>query len=125
MLAALVYVVAAVFAAMGVYALIAPAGVLGTFGVALEAPDGRNEVRAVYGGFGLAVAAVLVFAAASPAPASAGVLLAVGVALAGMAVGRLVGIVVERPGSFYPVWFWLGAEIAMAAVLLAAASAGE
>lgn len=64
------------------------------------------------------------FAAASPAPASAGVLLAVGVALAGMAVGRLVGIVVERPGSFYPVWFWLGAEIAMAAALLAAASAG-
>lgn len=124
MLDALVYVVAAVFAAMGVYALVVPAGVLAIFGVRLEAPDGRNEVRAVYGGFGLAVAALLVFAAASPEPASAGVLLAMGVALAGMAAGRLVGIAVERPRSFYPVWFWLGAEIAMAAALLAAASVG-
>lgn len=124
MLEAGVYVVAALFAAMGIYALARPVGLLTGFGVSVESVEGRNEVRAVYGGFGLAVAAVLVFAVASPATASAGVLLAVGVALAGMAAGRLVGIVVERPGSFYPVWFWLGAEIAMAAALLAAASAG-
>ena len=60
MLDALVWVVAAGFAGMGLYALGVPAGIPAFLGERLETADGRSEVRAVYGGFGLAVAAVLV-----------------------------------------------------------------
>ena len=49
---------------MGVYALVVPAAILAPFGVPVESPDGRAEVRAVYGGFGIAVAALLGVAAA-------------------------------------------------------------
>ena len=51
---ALTLIVAAGFAAMGLLALARPADVLAQFGVSVETPEGRNEVRAVYGGFGLA-----------------------------------------------------------------------
>lgn len=121
MLDALVYAVAAIFAAMGAYALASPAGVLGTFGVGVGTPDGRNEVRAVYGGFGLAVAALLVVAGAGSGAVHEGILVAIGFSLAGMAFGRLVSRAVEPPGGFYPVWFWFCTEVAMAAALLAAA----
>lgn len=121
MLDALVYVVAAVFAALGVCALAAPAGVLATFGVRLESADGRNEVRAVYGGFGLAVAGLAVAAAIGRGEMAEGMLVALGVAVAGMAAGRLVARAFDRPSGFYPVWFWFWTEVGMAAVLLAAA----
>ena len=118
---AAVYAVAAVFAGMGVYALAAPAGVLAIFGVSVESPDGRSEVRAVYGGFGIAVAALLAAAASADGGVRQGVLAAVGFAVAGMAAGRLVARMVERPSGFYPVWLWFWAELAMAGALLAAA----
>jgi hypothetical protein len=106
---------------MGVYALAVPALVLEPFGVNLESPDGRNEVRAVYGGFGLAVAGVLVAAALDAGAVREGVLVAVGFALAGMAFGRLVSRVVERPSGFYPIWFYFLVELVGAGVLLAVA----
>jgi hypothetical protein len=121
MLDVAVYVVAVFFAAMGVYALAVPVRVLDAFGVRVETPDGRNEVRAVYGGFGLAVAGLLAAAAAGLAPAPEGVLLAVGFGTAGMAAGRLVGRLVERPRALYPVWLYFWVEVAIAAVLVAAA----
>jgi hypothetical protein len=116
-----VYAVAAVFVGMGVYGLAAPAAVLAMFGVEVASADGRSEVRAVYGGFGLAMAAVLVAAAADAGSAREGILVAVGFALAGMAGGRIVARAVERPSGFYPVGFWFLAEVVMAALLLAAA----
>ena len=39
-------------------------------------------------------------------------------ALAGMAAGRLVSAVLERPSHFYPCWFYFAAETCMAAVLV-------
>ncbi len=120
-----VYLVAVLFAAMGVYALSRPADLLSGFGVSVESVEGRNEVRAVYGGFGVAVAGVLVLAGGWPAAVREGILLAVAIALVGMASGRLVGLAVERPARFYPVWFWLCAELAMAVVLSAAALTGS
>jgi hypothetical protein len=117
----LVLAVAAVFAGIGVYALAAPAGVLAIFGVRVESPEGRTEVRAVYGGFGLAVACLLVVAAVGTGAVHDGILLAIGFAIAGMAAGRLIARAVDRPGSFYPVWFWFWAEVAMAAVLVGVA----
>jgi len=40
--------------------------------------------------------------------------------LGGMAAGRLISAAVERPGGFYPCWFYCLAETLMAVMLLAA-----
>jgi len=118
---AVVWVVAALFAVMGAAALASPARILEPFGVSPDTPDMRSEVRAVYGGFGLAVAALLGVAAAGGGDAREGVLVAVGVALGGMAFGRLVSRAVERPSGFYPVWLFFWVEVVGAAALIAAA----
>ena len=60
---AVVAVIAFFFLGMGVYALATPAALLRPFGVTPETPTSRSEIRAVYGGFGLAIAAVLAYAA--------------------------------------------------------------
>lgn len=46
------------FAAMGAGAIAFPGLVLGQFGIDALTREARNEVRAVYGGFGLAVSAL-------------------------------------------------------------------
>ena len=115
-----VLLVAAGFAAMGAGALARPGLVLGQFGVAVDTPDGRNEVRAVYGGFGLAISALLAVAALGDHANSDGILVAVAVALGGMAAGRLVGAAVDRPSGAYPVWVYFAIEVGGAAALLAA-----
>jgi hypothetical protein len=114
-----VMAVAVFFVAMGAIALVAPEWIVAPFGTAGLTADGRNEVRAVYGGFGVAIGVLLVVALRHPALRS-GVLLAVATALAGMAGGRLVAAGVERPVRFYPCWFYAVAEALMAALLLAA-----
>lgn len=118
---ALVLVIAAGFAAMGIGALARPRDVLAQFGVAVDTSEGRNEVRAVYGGFGLAVAALLAIAALGDPSTSEGILVAVAFALAGMAGGRLVSAALERPRAAYPVWVYFLIEVAGAAALLVAA----
>jgi len=121
MLSVAVYLVIVFFVGMGLLALASPESITSPFGMPTLTPAGRNEVRAVYGGFGLAVAAVLVLALYTPA-LRAGVLLAIAASLAGMAAGRLVAALVERPPAFYPSWFYCGVETAMAAVLWLEAS---
>lgn len=106
------------FAGMGLAALVRPAFVVGFFGIRLETYAGRSEVRAVYGGFGLAVAMILAFAVWVPSSLSAGILVAVGVAVGGMAAGRLVGGVLERRMPFGWVGVFLAVEIALASALL-------
>ena len=44
--------------------------------------------------------------------------MAVGMALAGMAFGRLVSAVVDGRTAFYPNWFYFGVEAVAGAVLL-------
>jgi hypothetical protein len=109
------------FVGMGLLALASPESISRTFEMPTLTPAGRNEIRAVYGGFGLAVAAMLVLALYTPS-LRAGVLLAVAGSLAGMAGGRLVAALVERPTAFYPSWFYLGLETAMAVTLWLQAS---
>lgn len=121
MLDVAVWAVAAGFAAMGAYALAAPAALLRPMGIAVDAPDGRSEVRAVYGGFGLATAGVLAAAATGGGGVREGILVAVGFALAGMAAGRLLSAVADGPASPWPVWAFVGIEAVSAALLLAAA----
>src|SRR5262249_13781867 len=100
---AVVVGIAVFFLAMGAYALAVPARVLPVFGVTVTTVDGRNEVRAVYGGFGIAIGVLLLVTLGEPT-LRAGVLVSVGTALAGMAGGRLVAALVEGSPGFYP-WF--------------------
>jgi hypothetical protein len=115
-----ILVVAFGFAAMGVFALARPAEVLAQFAVTVETANGRNEVSAVYGGFGLAVAAMLAVAALGDPTTADGIVVAVAVALAGMAAGRLLSALRERPTGLYPVWVYFAIEVVSAAALLAA-----
>ena len=82
-------VVAVFFAGMGLAALVSPAFIWAPFGVAPTTPEARNEVRGVYGGFGIAIAALLVLTDDST-DLRDGVLVAVAVSLLGMAGGRLI-----------------------------------
>jgi hypothetical protein len=113
---AVITVVAVFFLGMGIYALAAPAALTRPFGITLAEAAGRSEVRAVYGGFGLAIAAVLIFAAVNPGEVRTGIMITVAAALAGMAVGRLVSAVVDERTAFYPNWFYFSVEV-VAAVL--------
>ncbi len=108
------------FAAMGAGALARPALVLAQFGVAVDTPEGRNEVRTVYGGFGLAIGALLAVAALGDPATADGILVAIAVALGGMAAGRLFSAALERPASAYPVWVYFAIEVGAAAALLGA-----
>lgn len=111
----LVGAVALFFLAMGLVALVRPARILAPLGVTVESLDGRNEVRAVYGGFGVMMAAILVYALKTPEVAG-GVYLAVAVALAGMAAGRVASLVIERKIGAIPAVF-IGVEAGLAAML--------
>lgn len=106
--------VAAAFAGMGLMALFRPASIGNFFDVRFESVDGRNEVRAVYGGFGLAMALALGMATQQP-EYRAGIVVCVALALAGMAAGRLFSALIERPG-FWP-WLFCGVEAGGAALL--------
>jgi hypothetical protein len=117
---AIIGVIAVFFLVMGLYALAAPAALVRPFGMTLAESASRSEVRAVYGGFGLAIAGVLVFAAANPGDLRAGILIAVAAALAGMAFGRLAATVLGDRTSFYPNWFYFLVELVAAAALFAA-----
>lgn len=110
------------FAVMGIAALVRPEFVVGFFGIRLETYAGRSEVRAVYGGFGLAVAVLIAFAVVSPSPISAGILFAIGVSVGGMAMGRLLGGMIERRMPLGWVGVFLIVEVVLAMALLSCAS---
>ena len=116
--------VAVFFIGMGVVALWRPALVLGIFGTAVTTSDGRNEVRAVYGGYCVATGALLLAVGlGAPVQFRAGVLLCVAAATLGMAIGRLISYGIDRRAGFYPLLF-LGVEAALFASLLGAMFAG-
>jgi hypothetical protein len=115
--AVIVGVSAVFFAGMGLRALSAPAAMLRPFGVTLEQAVSRAEVRAVYGGFGLAIAAVLGYSLTAPEQIRTGILLTVSVALAGMAFGRVCSAVIDERTRFYPNWFYCLVELVLAAAL--------
>jgi hypothetical protein len=116
---AVISVIAVFFLGMGIYALAAPAALIRPFGITLGEAASRSEVRAVYGGFGLAIAGVLVFAAFQNGFRS-GILITVGAALAGMAFGRLASAVLGDRTGFYPNWFYFIVETVAAAALFVA-----
>ena len=113
------YVVVAFFAGMGVASLASPLFTLHFFGMKTLPADMKNEVRAVYGGFGLAVAGVLhhtrLVERRRPGYAM-GIRTAVMVALIGMAGGRIVSFAVDATDGPYPATF-LGLELGLAFLL--------
>jgi hypothetical protein len=109
-----VELVAVFFLLMGLYALVAPGRVLSLFGVAVTTVDGRSEVRAVYGGFGVAMSVLLLVAGATIRD---GVLACLAVALLGMAGGRVVAALLDGGPGVFP-WLFGGVEVAMAVALL-------
>ena len=119
MAVAVIGVIAVFFLGMGVYALAAPAALVRPFGITLGESASRSEVRAVYGGFGLAIAAVLAYAAAADGDLRKGILITVGAALVGMAFGRVAAAVLGDRTAFYPNWFYCLVEIVAAAALFA------
>ncbi|WP_431949317.1 DUF4345 family protein [Nocardia lijiangensis] len=113
----LIAVVALFFAAMGVLGLLRPSRLADTVGLLADRADAHAEVRAVYGGFGVAVAVVLGLAAADVGGIGSGVCIAVAAALGGMAFGRIWSAFTERPSAFYPVWFYFVVEVTLATML--------
>jgi hypothetical protein len=75
---AVIAVISVFFLGMGVYALAAPAALIRPFGIALDQSTSRSEVRAVYGGFGLAIAGVLAYAAVQDGDIRKGILITSG-----------------------------------------------
>ena len=119
MAVAVIGVIAVFFLGMGVYALAAPAALVRPFGITLAESASRSEVRAVYGGFGLSIAAVLLYAAVANGELRTGILITVAAALAGMAVGRVAAAILGDRTAFYPNWFYFLVEAVAAAVLFA------
>ena len=109
------------FACMGAAALIRPMLVADQFGADAATSDARTEIRAVYGGFGVAMAVLLIVAALQSGDVQDGVALAVGVALGGMAIGRLIGMATERPRRWHPTITFLIIEVVAAVALVALA----
>ncbi|HUQ00522.1 MAG TPA: DUF4345 family protein [Aeromicrobium sp.] len=117
---ATVWVVAVSFAVMGLAALVRPALIWAPFGVEPTTAESRSEVRAVYGGFGLALAALMIWSLGAAVGVREGVLLAVAVSLFGMAAGRLVSALVEpRALMGWPGFFLLVELVAGALALVA------
>lgn len=114
-----VAVVAVFFAGMGLAALVRPAFIWAPFGVAPTTPESRNEVRAVYGGFGLAIAALLFWADSETADFRDGVLVSIAIALFGMAAGRVLSAFVEPKALLGFPGFFLLVEAGLGGLLLA------
>ncbi|MDF1665212.1 MAG: DUF4345 domain-containing protein [Planctomycetota bacterium] len=110
-----VALVALFFFGMGVAALVRPAFVVSFFGIEPHGADARSEIRAVYGGFGISLGGLLAATIQYPELAS-GVYITIATALLGMAFGRIVSSLIERPGRWPLVFFFV--ELVLAALLL-------
>ena len=83
------------FGAIGVSAMIRPRNLLQGFSIEAHEPESRNEIRAVYGGFPLVAAALLIFSLTRP-DLSDGILISLASSSAGMGIGRIVSALVDR-----------------------------
>jgi hypothetical protein len=104
------------FAAMGGALLWQPQYLTRVTGLELSTVESRNEVRAAYGGFGVA-AALALFIALVWSPLRGGICLALGLALIGMAAGRGYSAFLERPTNNL-IWALLGVEGVLGLMLM-------
>jgi hypothetical protein len=107
---------ALVFLALGAMFLIAPVYWAAVIDVSLPTPMARTDLRATYGGFDLGFGLFLGLCTLRSDWLRPG-LVAMGLALAGFASGRLVGFLVEGHADRLMIWFAaleaLGAAVAL------------
>jgi hypothetical protein len=103
------------FAAMGGLLLWQPQYITRVTNVELTTAESRSETRAVYGGFGIAIALAL-FVAMVWSDLRGGIMFTTGLALLGMAAGRGYSAWLERPTSPI-IWGLLGGEALLGLLL--------
>jgi hypothetical protein len=101
---------------MGVFALAWPGRVMAIFGNTELTLAGRNEVRAVYGGFGLAAASALAWGLLSPR-LGPGIFFALGLSLWGMAAGRAISVLIDKKADPL-LWLFFASELVMGGILI-------
>lgn len=99
------------FTAIGAFSFIWPHRVFAQFGVAIETAEGRNEVRGIYGGMCIAIGGLL-FLTPWLGTFAGGAILAVAVALSGMAGGRIASLLLERTAKAPLIYLLLEAGFA-------------
>jgi len=102
------------FAAMGGVLLWQPQYLTRLTKLELSTVESRNETRAVYGGFGAAMALAL-FIALVYSPLRAGITMTIGLALIGMAAGRGYSGWLEPPPAI--IWGFCAAEAILGVLL--------
>lgn len=107
-----VAVAALAYGAMGACSLLRPSVVPTIFGGAATTPDARTEIRAVYGGLPITIATSLVTDERSTRPMA--------LLSAGMAAGRVVGMVSEARRPRLSTLAFLGVETVLAGLLFSA-----
>lgn len=115
----LLWAVATFFLGMGVVAIARPSGVVDRFGIDVTTADGRGEIRAVYGGFGIAVAALLVWAVFTEGRGELWIPSVLAVAVFGMAVGRTLSMLLDRTRGSAVAWRFTALELVLAVALFA------
>ena len=83
-----------IFAFVGLWALIDPAGMVSVVDLHPRSPDALADVRAMYGGLELAIATLLLYHAAEPERVPTGFGLG-SLFVAGIGGGRLIGVVLS------------------------------
>lgn len=106
------------FTFFGLWLILKP-GALRGVGVVAENADGRAELRAMYGGFELGIAAFLGLCLLRPDFTEPGLWMQL-LALGGLGIGRLIGIAAERGGVSKLLWFFAIIEIVAMLITLAA-----
>lgn len=114
-----IYLAIAGFIFMGLGSFIFPERVTAQFDIPKLTMNGKNEVRAVYGGFGILMGVMLIIAIYIPDLRS-GICLTVAAALTGMAIGRLISFIIDRNIGRFPC-FYMGLETLFAVILAFAA----
>jgi Domain of unknown function (DUF4345) len=117
----LLIIAAAYFLWLGVLAMRRPRNLLRGFGITAPTADGQNEIRAIYGGFPLALAAVLLLPIVRPELLD-GIVVTSAAAVLGMVAGRLVSAAVDRSFGRFSLIF-TAVEVAIATILIVAQAA--
>jgi Domain of unknown function (DUF4345) len=108
-------VAATLFGIMGGMALARPSNFLAALDLRADSKVSRNEIRAVYGGFGIAIC-LLLLGLPWLDQLRTGVLITLAVALTGMAAGRVVSALVDWNLGRFPAIF-TAIELGLAAAL--------